>query len=169
MLLPGTGQLLMSTIAPAVHGIAAELQVALRRLRGRPVVAVTASLTLALGIGATTAVFSIVDAAFVRPLPYPQADRLVTVWNTFPHWRENPSLRDGWDRVALSWPEYLDLRAGATTLEDVALAGGHTAILEGAAEQVRGCIATANFFRLLGAAHSWAVASSHVKTSPRRG
>src|SRR5688572_30323198 len=120
-----------------------EIRFALRRWRGRPVVALTASLTLALGIGATTAAFSIVDAVMLRPLPYPQAERLVNVWGTFPEWRANPASAASWDRVALSWPEFLDLRSGTATLEEIALDGGHQAVLtEGSSEEIKGRIVT---------------------------
>lgn len=65
---------------------------ALRSLVRRPGYAATAILTLALGIGTTTALFSMVDAVLVRPLPYPQADRLVTVFESSPAQKQNTSL-----------------------------------------------------------------------------
>lgn len=52
---------------------------------------VVAVLTLALGIGATTAVFSVIDAALLKPLPYPEADRIVQLKRTFPGESEPPS------------------------------------------------------------------------------
>jgi putative ABC transport system permease protein len=134
-------------------GLIREIQFALRRWRNRPLVALTASLTLALGIGATTSVFSIVDAVMLRPLPYPQADRLVNVWGRFPEWRANPASTETSDRVALSWPEFVELRAGTATLDELALDGGHQAVItEGSPEEVKGRIVTASFFSLLGAA-----------------
>src|SRR5688572_12460388 len=101
--------------------------------------AVTAILTLALGIGATTAVFSVVDAILLRPLPYPNADRLITIWGVYPHWRGHNVLGAGWDRIPLSWPEYLDVRAQAHTLEAIALDGDHQAIYtDTVAEELHG-------------------------------
>jgi hypothetical protein len=56
------------------------LSYALRTLRRSPAVAITAVVTLALGIGATTAIFSVANAVLLRTLPYPDADRLMLVW-----------------------------------------------------------------------------------------
>jgi putative ABC transport system permease protein len=57
-----------------------DLAFAIRSLRNHPAFALTAILTLALGIGASTAIFSVVNAVLLRPLPYAQAERLVLVW-----------------------------------------------------------------------------------------
>jgi predicted permease len=69
----------------ALRGIWRDVRVAGRGLRRRPGFAATAVLTLALGIGAATAVFTVVDATIVRGLPLPHADRLVSLWTTFTH------------------------------------------------------------------------------------
>jgi putative ABC transport system permease protein len=68
----------------ALSALASDLQSGLRTLRHAPGFALAAVLTLALGIGATTAMFSIVDAALLRALPYPEPDRLVAVFETMP-------------------------------------------------------------------------------------
>jgi len=62
-----------------MHGIASDLRLAWRQLRKSPGFMATAVLMLAFGIGATTAIFSVVDGVLLRPLPFPHADRLVTL------------------------------------------------------------------------------------------
>jgi predicted permease len=64
----------------ALESLLADLKFTLRRLRKSPGFAVTVLLTLAIGIGANTAVFSVVDGVLLKPLPYPQPDRLVALW-----------------------------------------------------------------------------------------
>jgi predicted permease len=67
-----------------LEGAARNLRYSLRTLRHNPGFAVTAILTLAIGIGANTAVFSVVNSILLKPLPYPQADRLISVQHTAP-------------------------------------------------------------------------------------
>ncbi len=65
---------------PVLESIVADLKLVLRRLRKSPGFAVTVLLTLAIGIGANTAVFTVINCVLVKPLPYPESDRLVDVW-----------------------------------------------------------------------------------------
>jgi predicted permease len=65
---------------PAVESFVADLRFAMRRLGKSPGFAVTVLLTLAIGIGANTAVFSVVNSVLLKPLPYPDSDRLVALW-----------------------------------------------------------------------------------------
>jgi len=67
-------------------------------------------LTLALGIGATTGAFSVVDAALLRQSPWQDADRLVTIWIVRPPWREMRMLAASWDRGIHSCPHFRDIQ-----------------------------------------------------------
>jgi putative ABC transport system permease protein len=87
-----------------------DVSYAVRTLRRSPGFVLTAVAILALGIGANTAVFSVVDAVLVRPLPYPAPDRIVTVEETAP----------GGDLEAVSGPNFLDWRRQARSFESLA-------------------------------------------------
>ena len=87
-----------------------DLRSALRNHRRKPLIAAVAVVTLGLGIGGATAVFSVVEAVLLRPLPFREPDRLVRIWE---------STRDG-DRFSFSEPNYLDVRAEAQALQSVA-------------------------------------------------
>src|SRR6266496_604390 len=82
-----------------------------RMLRRTPGFAVTAILMVALGIGATTAAFSVTDFVLIRPLPFPDPDRLVKIWESTP----------GYPRIELSAPNYRDWRAAATSFESMSV------------------------------------------------
>jgi len=69
---------------PKIESVLADLRMSLRRLRKSPGFAVTVLLTLAIGIGANTAVFSVIDSVLLRPLPYPDSNRLVSLWLNAP-------------------------------------------------------------------------------------
>src|SRR6266566_6102774 len=79
-----------------------DLRFSLRMLRKSPGFAAIAILTIALGIGATTAIFSVVDATLLRPLPYPESEQLVSIQDNF------PSV--GAQDVGMSEPEWQDLQ-----------------------------------------------------------
>jgi len=89
-----------------------DIRYAITLWRKRPLVSVAALLCLALGIGATTTVFSLVDGVLLKPLPYEQPERLKTVWNRF--------SGQGINRAPLSGPEFVDLREQITTFDQVA-------------------------------------------------
>ena len=120
-----------------------DLGYTLRMLTRRPVLALTATLTLALGIGANTAIFSVVDGVLLSPLPYPNADRLVLVQE------DEPDDEPG----TTGYFSFHALRAGQQTFDSVAAMGGWSAILAGDgkdAERVNGTRVTWEFFRTLG-------------------
>ena len=124
-----------------------ELALAARTLRKSPVFALTAILTIALGVGASTAIFSVANAVLLRPLPYDHPDRLVIAMSDM----RNRNVRD----FPFSNANFIDLRNGSTSaFQDLAgvftfpfnLPGG-----DGAPEQVRVAVVTTNFFQLVGA------------------
>src|SRR5438128_207296 len=99
--------------------------------------------TLALGIGACTAIFSVVDGVLLRSLPYPDAQRIVQL-------RE---VNSAGVQVAFAEPNYLDVRARSRTLESVAQYGGDLTTVTGGSEPVRALTfwVSGDFFHLLGA------------------
>ena len=124
----------------------ADLRYAVRLLRKTPVFTVAAIGTLALGIGANAAIFSVVDAVIIRALPYTDPDRLVMVWEDatfagFPRNTPAPGNFNEWRRLNRSF-------------EDMAATRGATASLtgDGVPEQARGRRVTPNFFAVLGVA-----------------
>ena len=104
---------------------------AFRMLGRRPAFSFLVVLMLALGIGSAASIFSVVDAVLLRPLPYRDSDRLVSLWQTYPQWRNQEVLHTWWDNIPLSYPEYLDWREAQTVFEEVALCGGRSAPMTG--------------------------------------
>jgi putative ABC transport system permease protein len=125
-----------------VTGLVQDLRYALRGLRQRPGFALVAILTLALGIGATTAIFSVVNGVLLRPLPYDRPERLAMIWG---HRTTQPLAE-------LSVPEYWELRERTRAFAGVAaLADGHLNLTgAGDAERLNAGYVTANAPALLG-------------------
>jgi len=121
-----------------------DIRYAIRALRKQPIFTLVAVLTLTLGIGANTAIFSLLYQSLLRPLPYANADRLVFVWNTYPLM--------GLPQASVSIPDYLDRKLQAPAIEDAALFMGRTANLaeEGRPEQLQALAVTPSFFSTLG-------------------
>jgi len=122
-----------------------DLRYASRSLRKMPGFTLVALLVLALGIGANTAIFSVVNSVVLRPLPYPGADRLALIWET--------DLKDGIQREGPSGPNFLDWRDQSQSFEEMALleVGTGTVTGEGEPEQITGLRVTTNFLSMLGA------------------
>jgi putative ABC transport system permease protein len=125
-----------------------DLVFAARTFRKKPAFAITAIATLALGIGSTTAIFSVVNAVLLEPLPYAAPDQLVHVWHDL---RTRNVTRFPWAPA-----DFHDLRTQATMFSEVAAltTGRQVIVPEGGAaeaEVVRTGNATPNIFRLLGA------------------
>ena len=120
-----------------------DIRFAIRALRKQPLFTLVAVLTLALGIGANTAIFSLLYQMLLRPLPYPDADRLVFVWNTYPLM--------GLPQASVSIPDYIDRKTQAPAIEDATLFTGGSANLAdgGQPEQVRSLMVTPSFFTTL--------------------
>src|SRR5271155_652521 len=101
----------------------ADLRFSLRQLAASPVFAAVAILTLALAIGANTAIFSAIDAVLLHPLPYPDPDRLVIVQETLPRY----SLHG----IAPTAPDYAEFRRQATCFTHIAAVTVAAATLTG--------------------------------------
>jgi putative ABC transport system permease protein len=116
----------------------------LRTLRKNPGFTCVAVLTLALGIGANTAIFSVVNAVLLRPLPFPQSNRLVMVWAT----NDSGSRED-----VASYPDFSDWKEQSRSFEGIAAFTNRTMTISdgNAAVLVRGIRPTPGFFELLGA------------------
>ncbi len=121
-----------------------DVRYSIRVLLKNPAFTVTALLTLALGIGVNTAIFSIVDSVLLRPLPMNDPDRVVSVWEH--------SLRAGVDRNEMAPANYFDLRNQNQVFEGVGAFGDASMNLIGVGEpeQLDARLVTANVFALLG-------------------
>ncbi len=134
--------------ALGIESLLSDIRYALRQLRKSPGFAVTVIATLALGIGANTAIFSIVDAVLLRPLPYKNANRLVVVWQTDAAHRGTGAWFDAyrefeeWQRGSRSF-EKLAAMSWATT--------GKTLIWHDKPVGVLALPASTDFFSMLGA------------------
>src|SRR5277367_1771647 len=124
-----------------------DLRYAIRALRKSPVFLVTAVVTIALGIGASTAIFSVTNAVLLRPPPYRDSDRLVVIGGDL-------RTRNVIDE-RMSYENYEDLHnATRNVFEDMTAVATFPLVLprsDGTPEQIKLAVVTTNFFRLLGA------------------
>lgn len=129
---------------PGMDTLLQDLRTGLSGLRRSPGFTVAALVTLALGIGATSAIFSVVRAVLLAPLPYAEPDRRVLIWSRWV----------GFDKTWLSNQEVMDYRAQSRTLSAVAAWGTDQQNLTGDGDPVRVGVGTvtANTFEVLGAA-----------------
>src|SRR5512147_1356800 len=120
-----------------------DLRHAMRRLRRSPGFTATALLTVALGVGATTAMFSAVHGVLLKPLPYPEPERLVMI-------RGASRVQAGSPGV-ISYPDYLDWQRQARSFEAIAALRPADLALAGPAgpERLAGARVTARFFTVL--------------------
>ena len=122
-----------------------DLRYALRTLRKNVMMTSVIAVSLAIGIGANSAIFSVVDALLLRPLPYPEPDRLAAVW------LHSPSLG-----ILRDWPspgEYIDIQKENHSFEQMALAQGRVFVLTGREqpERIFGARTQSSLLEMLGA------------------
>jgi len=119
-----------------------DLRYGLRMLAKNPGFTAVAVLTLALGIGVNTAIFSVVNGVLLRPLPYPEPDRLVQIYERSAQFNE----------MSVSYPNFLDWERMNRSFAGMAAYRGESFNFTGAGqpEQVPGAVVTANFFSVLG-------------------
>jgi putative ABC transport system permease protein len=123
-----------------------DIRYGFRGLLKRPAFTAVALIALALGIGANTAIFSLVNAVIIRPLPYSDPDRLVWAWGNF----------SGGNRASVSPPDYLDFRDQNKTFEHLAATMSITAPVNltggGEPERINASVVTGNYFQTFGVA-----------------
>src|SRR5262249_55009135 len=122
-----------------MNGFVSDVRHSLRDAVKRPGFAVTVMATLALAIGANTAVFSVVNAVLLRPLPYPDADRLTMVFAQDSQGSTN----------FVSYPDFEDWRQQSESFSELAAFSPQSVNLTGTEEPTRviGCFVSANFFK----------------------
>jgi len=123
--------------------LAGDIRYALRRLRAHPGFTAIVVLTLAFGIGANSAIFSVVNTVLLRPLQYAEPDRLVTIQHDY------PSLKL---EAPVSAPGFRDYRDRTRLFTDVAVEGDWQANLTGVGDpqRLRGTKVSGDFFRTYG-------------------
>ena len=121
-----------------------DLAYALRMLARRPGFTLAVTATLALGIGANTTIFSLISNVLLRPLPFPHADRLVTLWTSYPASQGQPDI--------FSPPNYLDVAAQSRSFECVGAYDtfSYTIAGQGEPEFIPGVVMTASLAQVLG-------------------
>src|SRR3954447_26789156 len=121
-----------------------DLRFALRQLRKTPGFTFITVLTLALGIGANTAIFSVIYAVLLQPLPYPDGNKIVILTET----------DSNQPQISVAYPNYVDWKRDNTVFENIAVSRRESFNLSGlpgrAPEQVQGGLVTGNFFKVIG-------------------
>ncbi len=132
---------------PVLDAFYGDVKFALRQLRKNYGFALTAILTLALGIGTTTAMFSLVNAVLLQPLPFPRQDRLMWL-------NQQDRSVPGVVAETLSYPDYFDWRAQNRTFLGMASYGSSTAVLDlgGEPQHLEAMTVSSNLFAVLGVA-----------------
>jgi len=126
--------------------IVSDFRYAIRNLRRSPMFTVVAVLSLALGIGANTAIFTLMDQLILRLLPVKDPEQLVMIWSTGPHMGNNRGSR------ASSYPMYQDYQRKASAFSSVFCRFGTSLSVSfsGRTERVEGELVSGNYFQALG-------------------
>jgi putative ABC transport system permease protein len=146
---------------PLLETMLQDLRYAVRTLRKNRGFTLIAVLTLALGIGANTAIFSMVNALLLHPYNFPDLDRLVRVW-------ENRGIDEGADARFIAPQDAADLQSGAPVFEALTTyrCGDFNLSAEGNVHTARGCRVSANFFDVLGVSPMSGRAFSSAEDQP---
>jgi putative ABC transport system permease protein len=133
----------MRAIRALLDGMSQDFGGSVRILRKAPGITIISVLTLALGIGATTAIFSVVYTVLLQPLPFPEPERLVQL--------SESRVAHGWDRTSFTEANFWDIRARNQTFEEIGAFGFTSANLTGSGDPRRMSLGTvsAGFFQLL--------------------
>jgi putative ABC transport system permease protein len=133
---------LVSMRARPVDAVTGDVRFALRALRKSPGFSAVVMLTLALGIGATTAIFSVVDAVMLRPYPYPEMNRIVML---------NETTRNG-QLLSIAWQNFQDWHEQNRVFEHLGVYRTYTVNLSGAAqpERLTGSVVSSEVFHVVG-------------------
>ena len=137
-----------------------DIRYTLRNIRTKPFFYSIVILTLALGIGANAAIFTVVNAVLLRPLPYPDPDRLMMVWTYNP--------RQGFDKDVGTYPNFDDWRRASRSFERMSAYSGASLTLTGNGDpiQLRGARVTYEFFDTMGVAPVYGQAFTAANGQP---
>ena len=151
--LRNTTSISTSASGETMDAIRQDLRFAIRVLARRRTFSAVAVATLALGIGAATTIFTVVDPVVLRPLAYRDSERLVMVKRTFPDWRNDPVMQRGWADIDLTYDEFRDWQGMRRSFEQLGVWVSTVAVVSGAGdpEEVRVSYVSASLFPMLGA------------------
>jgi predicted permease len=132
-------------------GIARDVHHAWRVLKQRPAFALLAVITMGLGIGASTTIFSVIDAVMLRSLPYDDPDHLVYVWAVIPKLREDATTAPLWNRFTVQYSQYKQMRERQSVFLDLGALRASAASVVGRGEprRVNASLVSASLFTTL--------------------